>query len=325
MPVSQTDPTQVVPQPAVGLPRRRWVFPAITLLAETGGFIGLTLLMMSGKLMQAIELLQLMLAAAMPIMLIYAAARRRRRYTEPLARMLDLLPKARDGEEPIESLASVGGAIAPLAAICQELLRDRRHEQLRVRQLELEIRQRVANRTEALERTIGSLRNQASRDGLTGLMNRRALDTYLPDAIDRCKRAAIGLCVLMLDIDDFKPLNDTLGHAAGDEMLRSLAQIIRSTIPETDAAFRCGGDEFVVVLEDHSPTAGAAVAERIGSLADALGKTFRVPNPPRLSIGLSSLAEVKDRTAGGLLAVADARLYQVKSTRHGRSRSRRSA
>ena len=194
-----------------------------------------------------------------------------------------------------------------------------------MRQLELETRQRVASRTEALERTIGSLRNQASRDALTGLMNRRALDAYLPDAIDRCKHAGIGLCILMLDIDYFKPLNDTLGHAAGDEMLRSLAQIIRSTIPDTDGAFRCGGDEFIIVLEDHSPAACAAVAERLGSLADAFGKTLRVANPPRLSIGISCLSGVKDPTAGGLLAAADAELYKIKSARHGHNRTRRSA
>ena len=215
-----------------------------------------------------------------------------------------------------------------MAAICQELLRDRRHEQLRVRQLELEIRQRVASRTEALERTIGSLRNQASRDGLTGLMNRRALDTYLPDAIDRCQRAAIGLCVLMLDIDDFKPLNDTLGHAAGDDVLRSLAQIIRSTIPETDAAFRCGGDEFVVVLEDHSPAAGAAVAERIGSLADALGKTFRVlQSAEAIHPGLSSLRQQSKEHAPPAVCSPPPTSGSTRSNppRHGRNRSRRSA
>lgn len=325
MPVPQTDPTQVVNLPASGPRWRRRLLSILTILAEAAGFIGLSLLLLSGKVRRALELLELMLAAALPIVLLYAAARRRRRYSEPLSQMLELLSKCRGGEEPIEALSTIGGALAPLALICQELLRDRRHEELRVRQLELETRQRVANRTEALERTIGSLRNQASRDGLTGLMNRRALDTYLPDAIDRCRRANLGLCVLMLDVDYFKPLNDTLGHAAGDQMLKSLAQILRSTISDTDAAFRSGGDEFVVVLEDHSPAAGAAVAERIGSLTDAFGKTFRVANPPRLSIGISSLEIIKDRSAGGLLAAADEHLYKIKSQRHGRDRTRRSA
>ena len=325
MPDAPPEPAQVVTPAASDPRRRRIVLSVLTILAEAVGFIGLTSLLLSGKLAQAMELLQLMLAAALPLVLIYAAARRRKRYNEPLARLIELLPKCRSGEEPIEALRSVGGAMAPVALLCQDLLRDRRHEELRVRQLEVETRQRVASRTEALERTIGSLRNQASRDGLTGLMNRRALDSYLPDAIDRCRRANLGLCVLMMDIDHFKPLNDTLGHAAGDEMLRSLAQIIRSTIPDTDGAFRCGGDEFVVVLEDHTPAAGAAVAERIGSLVDALGKTFRVANAPRLSIGISSIEQIADKTAGGLLAAADEQLYKVKSERHGRHRTRRSA
>jgi hypothetical protein len=138
MPDAPTDPTQVVTPSASGSRWRRRLLSLLTIIAESAAFIGLTSLLLSGKLMQAMELLQLMLAAALPAVLIYAAARRRRRYTEPLARMLDLLPKCRGGEEPIEALASVGGALAPIAVICQDLLRDRRHEQLRVRQLELE-------------------------------------------------------------------------------------------------------------------------------------------------------------------------------------------
>ena len=129
------------------------------------------------------------------------------------------------------------------------MLRDSRRKRAEAAALEHETRQRIANRTDALERTIGSLRQQATRDVLTGLFNRRMLEEYLPQAVKRCKEARIGLCLLMIDVDHFKLLNDTLGHAAGDELLKTIGQLIRSTIREKDLAFRCGGDEFVVQLE----------------------------------------------------------------------------
>jgi diguanylate cyclase (GGDEF)-like protein len=120
----------------------------------------------------------------------------------------------------------------------------------------------------------------------------------------------------MIDIDYFKPLNDTLGHAAGDQMLKSVAQIIRSTIRENDLAFRNGGDEFVVVLEECDAATGRVMAERLGALGDSLGRTFRLIPPPCLSIGLTTLAEVKDADAPALLRRADEVLYQVKALHH---------
>ena len=116
-------------------------------------------------------------------------------------------------------------------------------------EMDREVRQRIANKTEALERKIGSLHNQATRDVLTGLLNRRALDEHLAKAMERCAAKGLAVSVLMIDVDNFKPLNDTLGHAAGDELLRSIGQLLRSTLRDGDTPFRCGGDEFVIVLE----------------------------------------------------------------------------
>jgi len=210
--------------------RRRWV-GALVMLAEMGGFIGLMVLLLSGRLMAALEILQLMMAAALPVTLMWATVRRRRNWHEPLRQLEELVPLVREGEEPLDSLSKVGGKLAPLALVCQQMLRDIREEKLRIAQLEEEVRQRIVSRTEALERRIGALRQQAARDVLTGLFNRRTLDDYLPEAIERCKATSAPLCLLMIDVDNFKPLNDTLGHAAGDQMLKSLAQIIRSDHP----------------------------------------------------------------------------------------------
>ena len=146
--------------------------------------------------------------------------------------------------------------------------------------------QHVANRTDALERTIGSLRQQATRDALTGLFNRRMLDQFLPQEIEQCWREKTNLAVLMIDVDYFKILNDTLGHAAGDELLRNIGQIIRSSIRENDAAFRCGGDEFVVVLPETGETAASSFAERFQSLVKGLARTLRIPQQPGFQSGL---------------------------------------
>ena len=119
----------------------------------------------------------------------------------------------------------------------------------------------------------------------------------------------------MIDIDYFKTLNDTLGHAAGDELLRDIGQIIRSTIRENDAAFRCGGDEFVVVLPGCTEESAQSMAERLNSLVKALTRPLRLAQQPKLSIGLSTLNSIREPSAAGLLEEADKRLYEVKSAR----------
>jgi diguanylate cyclase (GGDEF)-like protein len=233
-----------------------------------------------------------------------------------IIRLASLVSDIRKGRDPIESLSQFKSPVGLLSSIYADLICDLRQERVRTAELENEVRQRVATRTESLERTIGALRQQAAKDGLTGLFNRRMLDGYLPDAIERCKAAGTPLNLLMIDIDHFKPLNDTLGHAAGDQMLRSVAQIIRSTIRETDLAFRNGGDEFVVVLEGCNDATAQALADRLNSLGGALGRTFRLTTPPILSIGMTSLAKLKDATAPAMLREADAALYVVKAAHH---------
>lgn len=233
-----------------------------------------------------------------------------------VVRISSLLNEVRRGIEPVSAFSQFHGPVAGLALACHDVTHDLRMERTRSAQLEQEVRQRIASRTEALERTIGTLRQQAAKDGLTALFNRRSLDAYLPDAIERCRASGAPLCVLMIDIDHFKPMNDTLGHAAGDQMLKSVAQIIRSTIRENDLAFRNGGDEFVVVLEECDEAAGRVMAERLGALGDSLGRTFRLLPPPSLSIGLTMLGDVKEHTASALLRRADEVLYQVKAAHH---------
>src|SRR6266404_7729276 len=117
---------------------RQKVVSALVLVGEAGAFAGLTALLQSGRLMEGLELLELMIAAGLPVLLMWASARRRRARNEPLRRLEDLLPGVREGREPIESLGEIGGKLGTVAAACQEMLRDIREEKLRIAQLEEE-------------------------------------------------------------------------------------------------------------------------------------------------------------------------------------------
>ncbi|MGE5609886.1 MAG: GGDEF domain-containing protein, partial [Bacillota bacterium] len=251
--------------------------------------------------------------------------RRLREWGKSLGKLEQVLTDVRAGEAPIDELSGVRGPLAPLVWSVQEILRELRRQKAELAAVELEIRQRIAQRTDALERIIGSLRHQAHRDPLTGLCNRRMLDEHVGQVIRNARESGSDLCLLMLDLDNFKMLNDTLGHAAGDEVLRTIGQIIRSTIREQDLAFRCGGDEFMLVLPVNGREAGQSLARRLVSLIDSLGKTLKMPKPLGVSIGLISLSEASDEDFRTLLAEADRRLYSVKAERKHAGGANRSA
>lgn len=233
-----------------------------------------------------------------------------------LARLNTTLQRVRQGTLPIDELTRIEGSFAPLAAQCRDLVIELRQKRAALAAADDEARQLVANRTSALERLVGSLRHQANRDPLTGLHNRRLLEPHLAELIAESRASSQDLCILMLDLDCFKALNDTLGHSAGDQFLRSVGQIIRSAIrPDHDAAFRTGGDEFVITLPESTPEAGAALAERLTSLIGSLGKTTNPAAPTGLSAGCASLCEIDDPTPARLLEAADRKLYTSKSSR----------
>jgi diguanylate cyclase (GGDEF)-like protein len=242
-------------------------------------------------------------------------ARQLRYWSQPTKELAELIERARQGEIAIEELSTVQGGVAQLVPAIQEVLRDLKRERAQQYGIEDELKQRVAGKTNALERELGALKAKASRDGLTGLFNRRMLDETLPKLIEKSLAEGTDLCVLMMDVDYFKLLNDTRGHAAGDEFLKSLGQLIRSAIRPEDYAFRCGGDEFVILLPGAGKGHGELVASRLSSIADAFVKPMRCEKPPRISVGIGTLSDVGERGAGELMKVADAALYAVKAER----------
>ena len=242
-----------------------------------------------------------------------AAIWHERRWAAPARKLLQSIEQIRGGASPIEALGEISGPLSAVAEQTREIFHEIRRREKAVAELNAEMSQRVAGRTDALERVIGSLRQQATRDPLTGLSNRRMLDRELPTIVENCRNEGLKLTILMIDVDHFKQLNDTLGHAAGDELLRNIAQIIRSSLGEGHTAYRCGGDEFVIAMPGADSDCAAAMIARLKSLVEALTRPLKVITPPRLSIGFAYLDERNRATAEQLLEQADAMLYKMKS------------
>ena len=159
------------------------------------------------------------------------------------------------------------------------------------------------------------LRHQANFDPVTGLPNRSLALDRLISAIESARRRATRVSVLFIDVDRFKKINDTLGHAAGDRVLRSVAQRLKASVRRMDTVARQGGDEFVVLLSDVRLRSDAeAVSAKI---AEACAEPFMLDGHEAvvtLSIGIASFPEDGD-SAEALLRHADAAMYVAKRKR----------
>jgi diguanylate cyclase len=118
-----------------------------------------------------------------------------------------------------------------------------------------------------------------------------------------------------MDLDHFKSVNDTEGHAVGDRLLRDVGQIILSAVREEDMAFRLGGDEFLILMPAHDARAGARLAKRLTALVDQLAATLHLTPKPGLSIGMVSVTDLHKVTAAEVMQRADNAMYEQKSAR----------
>ncbi len=160
----------------------------------------------------------------------------------------------------------------------------------------------------------------AVTDALTGLHNRRYLDSHLKTLFDRAVARRRPLSVMMTDLDRFKSINDTFGHDGGDDVLREFAARLRKNVRGIDLACRFGGEEFVVVMPDTDAAISKMVAERVRAEIErtpfTVGADGRAVNVT-ISIGVSSLRHGADRIEE-LMKRADVALYEAKS--NGRNR-----
>ena len=164
------------------------------------------------------------------------------------------------------------------------------------------------------------VRQLANTDGLTGLHNRRHFLEQSAKEVTRSLRYGNPLCAIMLDVDDFKSLNDSYGHPAGDEVLCLLAQTLIRECRQTDLLGRFGGDEMVILLIETDAQLGMEIAERLRRAVEqqsfeiAQDQTYNIT----ISMGMATLGAQNTATIDDLLRVADRCLYQAKS--NGRNR-----
>jgi diguanylate cyclase (GGDEF)-like protein len=163
---------------------------------------------------------------------------------------------------------------------------------------------------------LDSCEEAAFTDHLTGLANRRRFERQLEREVARTRRFGRPFCLLLIDIDHFKLVNDTYGHDAGDDVLRRLGNALQAGTRGIDTSARIGGEEFAVILTETDFARGLEVAERLRS---AVSET-EMPSAARItvSIGLSEFDAAATRDARELYAAADAALYEAK--RRGRDR-----
>jgi diguanylate cyclase (GGDEF)-like protein len=180
-------------------------------------------------------------------------------------------------------------------------------------------RQSMEVKNESLGRLNKQLKNLATVDSLTGVYNRRFMDEFLEREVARANRKQAPLAVIVIDIDHFKPFNDTFGHAGGDAVLRATGKLMKQHIRASDVVSRYGGEEFLIVMPEAPLEVACRRAEALRLAMHALkisheGKTL---GQVTVSLGLAMLPQ-HGASAAALVSAADAAMYQAKE--RGRDR-----
>lgn len=158
------------------------------------------------------------------------------------------------------------------------------------------------------------LRESSLRDGLTGLYNRRFLEEYIEQEQAEIQREKIAYDIMMIDIDYFKLINDTYGHDAGDIVIKTLAETLKSSIRDSDMAVRYGGEEFLIMLRHAKYDATMRIAEKIHSAFKEKNFYFNNETVTKtLSIGIARLPQDND-AIWKVIKYADMALYEAKNT-----------
>jgi two-component system cell cycle response regulator len=161
------------------------------------------------------------------------------------------------------------------------------------------------------------LYEQATRDPLTRIYNKRLFEDRLEEEFAYCLRHRVPLSLVMFDLDFFKRVNDTLGHPAGDHVLQALAARVSDTIRTEDLFCRYGGEEFAVIMRESTENQAVIFAERLRRLVEAepfVWNDTRIPLT--ISLGVATLRDGNFRVPAELVAAADRYLFRAKGTRN---------
>lgn len=210
------------------------------------------------------------------------------------------------------------GAGGTLAAV-ERVLRDTREMQDAIGMLKARLAQ-SAQEAQQLKQEVLRAREEALVDALTGLVNRRGFDVALTACLGEAGPSVSGLCLLMVDIDHFKRINDTYGHLFGDKVLRGMGKALKASLKGKDTAARYGGEEFAVLLPE-TPLGGAAGLAETLRISVAGGRVKRLDSDETIcnitvSIGVANYRAGESMTE--FIARADRALYAAKA--QGRNR-----
>ncbi len=212
---------------------------------------------------------------------------------------------------PVHRSDEVGRMARSIRELCGRRIRDRSEAKHLRRTMDDQIGR-------ATKRAVASLKQQAMRDPMTDLGNRRYLDEVVPELLTAATQTGQDVACAVIDMDNFKKVNDTLGHAVGDELIVLLATLLKSSIRKQDIAVRLGGDEFVVMM----PGADMRKIDQLFTLLRKLflqqtQRKFNTQPRPNLSVGLASMRIDKCSDSPSLIERADARLYEAKQQGKG--------
>ena len=240
-------------------------------------------------------------------------------FVDQLANFADSTSDYHDKIEVCAQRISAADDINQLADVVQEVMRETRIIQLNAQRSRDELhsmRQRVQEtekRINELQEELDKASNLVRHDQLTGALNRRGLEEAFEKETARSTRRKTPLCVALLDIDNFKKLNDSLGHDAGDAALIHLATVIRETMRPQDTVARIGGEEFIILLPDTDLPEGVKALQR---LQRELTKRFFLHDNQKLLITFSAgvTRHRPDDTQVTVTKRADEGMYQAKQT-----------
>jgi len=237
----------------------------------------------------------------------------------PLETLIGLTEEALGKRE----MSGVGAEARPIgfAALATNVLRlieDAKATQARIGQLKRTMDARVAEQTRQIESMLKRAEAEAWIDPLTRLGNRRLLEDRLEALLAEQRKAGDDLSVIVMDLDNFKVLNDTKGHSAGDELLAFVGELLRGSLRGSDIGLRLGGDEFAVFLLGSRIDEAAETAERLIKLIGQRASVYDLSPRVGASAGVASLCYHKPADGAELMTAADAGLYRAK--RAGRSR-----